>query len=800
MKLPTFLVGLWLLLGTPASAAVRRVILFKFDGVNVELLNQWMAARDPATGRSQLPWMNEIFVHGGARLTNFYTRGISLSAPSWSELDTGRHEVIRGNVEYDRWTLHPYDYLNFFPFYLNYSKKTEVDMPGAELLDSTGIPLLLDAFRPPERWQSYQLYQRGNNWGILQKSVPNHFGGRTPQQLFDEYETGLELESSVAQETERQLIAALADDQVAYLDFFSGDYDHIAHLTNDPASQLRALQGMDAAVGRIYTAARASKLGAQTLFVVVSDHGMNTRPDVLSQGYSFVHWFGSAAGGGHHTITDRHPLSTFKIRGLDPFVHRVTTPGVDATYLKGEADHYPTVLLDLDGNERAGVQLRSSEWNAVQILLQQANRGDLAAPLKTAARAELRRWAEARGTQWAAERSELDRNLDLLENAYSRLTGQVGIDKSEAKAAGIETAHDLELRRLTVFAAGLREQQREYIEFRKAMDSFLAMPADAKPDRVPKQSLGDRNTLYDLQNYVVALAPGGLMLDGGGRIDMSRSFRRINYFHTLPDIRVRNQVQKTVGNRPVDFVAVGLDPAAARQAFGETELTTAIWLRGLTQKEAVILYREHPGGAQDIRYVPVAHLQATREGEIHFDPQPLAAGLPLALCEDPDLELPPGERREDWLLAWHDEPTWFNAIARTRYTNGLIGLSELFRPLQVFPPVWSDSLPPADRERLQRFALFRRALVQPDFEIFAADGWNFNVRNFNPGGNHGGFFPASTHSVLMFSGAGVAPGSAITRPYDSLALTPTVLRLLNRTLPGPPLAGVPIEELVRTAP
>ena len=68
-------------------------------------------------GHSRLPWIQHVFSQNGVWMENFYVRGMSLSAPSWSLLDSGRHLQIRGNVEYDRYTLHPYDYLNFFPFY-----------------------------------------------------------------------------------------------------------------------------------------------------------------------------------------------------------------------------------------------------------------------------------------------------------------------------------------------------------------------------------------------------------------------------------------------------------------------------------------------------------------------------------------------------------------------------------------------------------------------------------------------------------------------------------------------------------
>ena len=75
-----------------------------------------------ATGKPRLPWFAHIFGDNGTVFENFYTRGISLSAPSWSMLDTGQHTIIRGNAEYDRYTGEVYDYLNFFPFYLGYAR------------------------------------------------------------------------------------------------------------------------------------------------------------------------------------------------------------------------------------------------------------------------------------------------------------------------------------------------------------------------------------------------------------------------------------------------------------------------------------------------------------------------------------------------------------------------------------------------------------------------------------------------------------------------------------------------------
>jgi hypothetical protein len=65
-------------------------------------------------------------------------------------------------------------------------------------------------------------------------------------------------------------------------------------------------------------------------------------------------------------------------------------------------------------------------------------------------------------------------------------------------------------------------------------------------------------------------------------------------------------------------------------------------------------------------------------------------------------------------------------------------------------------------------------------QINANDHWNFDVRGFNPGGNHGSFFRISTHSTLMFAGGertGIPRGLAISEPYDSLSVAPTIFAL-----------------------
>jgi hypothetical protein len=85
-------------------------------------------------------------------------------------------------------------------------------------------------------------------------------------------------------------------------------------------------------------------------------------------------------------------------------------------------------------------------------------------------------------------------------------------------------------------------------------------------------------------------------------------------------------------------------------------------------------------------------------------------------------------------------------------------------------------------------------MAEPDFLIFANDHWNFNVRGFNPGGNHGSPLRISTHSVLML--AGIPRGLVVDEPYDSLSFVPTILELMGLRQEATQLPDRTIRELL----
>src|SRR5579862_4833851 len=240
-----FLTATLLAATEPASgpSKVQRVVILKVDGLPDGLLER-SVRETTGQGRdahSRLPWIQHVFAQNGTWMENFYVRGLSLSAPSWSLLDTGRHLEIRGNAEFDRYTLRGFDYLNFFPFYLGYAMSRHVDMPGVELLDENHVPLLIDRFAPDERYQSFQLLQRGVRWQTLQASLQGRFG-RPIKELFDEWQIGFSMTSSVNEQTERELLRKLQDPRIHYLDYFTGEFDHVAHLTNDRVSQFHVIE------------------------------------------------------------------------------------------------------------------------------------------------------------------------------------------------------------------------------------------------------------------------------------------------------------------------------------------------------------------------------------------------------------------------------------------------------------------------------------------------------------------------------------------------------------------------------
>jgi hypothetical protein len=789
-----------LVFAATASAQTKRLVIVKCDGLPYDLVDRFVKQRDNQTGKSALPWIDYIFYQRGSRLANFYVRGMSLSAPSWSLLETGQHLHIKGNVEFDRYTLHSYDYLNFFPVYVAGIVGDRIDMPGVEVLDSLGLPLLPDAFGHEERYLTTSLYQRAVRYSTLQGGLQNRFK-KSPKELFDEWTMGFEMRSALRDELVRELIGKLANPNIRYLDLMLMDYDHIAHHNNDTASQLAVLKDMDSIIGQIWTAIQQSPLADDTALVIVSDHGFNTDPQIYSQGYNLVKLLGSRAGGGHHVITKRRLMLDYAIKGVNPLVPLITTTTQDTYYLKGQSTDYPTAMLDFDGNERASVQLRDSDLNLLHILLQQMQRRDLPDDQHKAASDAFFSVIERRRPEWQQNLNDLKTELKALNEAIAaqRKLWEAQPKKftKEQTAAGLDDA----AKRIYVQLDRWEREQKEYGEYAATLQNLLKLSAEAFTPTdikiasvIPKQSMGDRNTIYQLQNYIAGLGPNGLVLKSDGSLDMERSFVRINYFELLHGVSVRNNVQRGITNRPIDMIATRLSRELVLPLIDDTDIDEdVIWVSNAANRQALILSRRDANGQLSFRYLPVTNLAQDADGRLHLQSIAWQTDLPLRIYEDPNLNIATNDRTA-WLSQWHTDLEWLEALHRTDYSNGLIGLQEELAR-HPYDKLSSDdpTLTPAQRS-MRDLARRQRELVEADMLIVANDHWNFDVRGFNPGGNHGSFFRISTHSTFMIAGGqktNIPRAFVIDQPYDSLSFVPTLLALTGNLRddnePVPPL-------------
>jgi hypothetical protein len=780
-------------LSLPAQA--KRIVVIKVDGLPGEMVDRFVRETDPRTGKSQLPWFDQVFYRGGTRIANFYVRGISLSAPSWSLLDTGQHLNIKGNVEFDRYTLNAYDYLNFIPFYLNNALQRRIDMPGPQVLDDQQVPLFIDSFANDARYQSFQPFQRAIRWTTLQNGLKARASSLGPREIVDEWTTGFEIRNIFEKQQERELIERLNNPNIRYLDYFANEFDHTAHRNSDDQSLLLVLKNLDALIGRIWTAIENSKEADSTALIIVSDHGFNIEIGTYSQGFNLVKLLGSPEGGGHHAVTKRRLLMNYAIKGLNPIVPYITTTTNTSYYLKGQSSEYPTALLDLDGNERASIHLRDNDLNLLQILFQQLKRRELPLQTREAATRTFFATIDRRRAEWVRTATELREELDSLQKWIDAQRPIVEAlprkwDPGD-QAAGKERA----ARRIQARYYMAIDDKQAYSRYLVSLEALLALKSNSfRPEQLniatylAKGAMGDQNSIRGLRNYIVGLSDAGLVLNSDSSLDLEKSFKRIDYFNLLKSRTVLNNVQPNVGNRPIDFIARRVPGDLIKAAMPEEPGTMgdAVWLYAGEQSQAIVLSTNEPDGTVNLKYTPVAHLIQGPGGEISFDMAELRPGLPLQILEDPNLNTG-GVDAKTWLEGWHSDVEWLRALHRTRYSNGVIGVNEQVARHDNHWMEQSDRAPGNDELLIRRFRSRQRNLVEPDMQVVAANHWNFDVRGFNPGGNHGSFFRVSTHATLMIAGGeqtAIPRGMTVEEPYDSLSLTPTLFALLGELKDG----------------
>lgn len=780
--------ALVVLVAVANGQGVKRLVVVKIDGLPAHYVERFVKQTDPVTGKSVLPWFEEIFYRKGTTVPSFYTRGMSLSGPSWGQLDSGQHMQIKGNVEYDRYTGKPYDYLNFVPYYIGYGLGKKADMPAMEVMDQLQIPIFADAFNYEHRYTSQQLFQRGNNWEVLASGFVKLYPGN-PGDFIDEWTLGLDFRKVTINQAERDIIGKLVKrPDIDYFDYYDVSFDHVSHHNNDTQSRLGALRDLDRLLGRLWMAIQASARSSETALVLLSDHGVNSDEKAYSQGFNLVRLLGSSVGGGHHVVTKRRLMLDYSIKGIYPLVPLIKTKSPDSYYLRGQSSEYPTALLDFDGNERSSIHLRNGDLNLLHILLQQL-RGKLSPEVRAAAMNAFFGTIDRNRDVWGRNLNELEDELDALKRWVLENNKIVAAHPKKFTPDEIALGKDKAVRREAALNQLSVENESDFREYSVTLRRLLSLKRESFDpkktdieDLIAPGAMGESNTLYQLQNYVVGPSSEGLVLNPSKELDLERSFVRVNNFDVLHRQRVRNNVQEGVSSRPVDFVTVRipLDSVADALPQGQRPTEDPVWLYSGEAKQALILARENAAGERSYRYLPVAGLKQDASGKVAFRVLDWEYGLPLKYLEDQNFGVPLSTRTA-WLGDWHSEDEWLRATHMTLYSNAIIGLNEQLDRHPVFDSGKADLT--ADEKLIRRFRQRQRDISQADMMILANNHWNFDVRGFNPGGNHGSFFRVSTNSTFMIAGGsntGIPQGLRVERPYDSLSVAPTLFRLMGK--------------------
>jgi hypothetical protein len=519
----------------------------------------------------------------------------------------------------------------------------------------------------------------------------------------------------------------------------------------------------------------------------VSDHGFNTDERVYSQGFNLVKLLGSPAGGGHHVVTKRRLLLDYAIKGMNPFVQLITTTTRDSYYLQKQSDEYPTAMLDFDGNERASLQFRDSDLNLLQIILQQLQNAELSSVLRDALIRQFFATVDARRHDWQQNLDQIKEELDALRRKIDSQRALCAAQPKNFTPEDTEEGRDDQSKRVCVWLDIWLGQEKNYGEYVRVLNNLLSLrketfnPGKLKIDElIAPRAMGEHNSVYQLQNYVAGIASGGLVVKSDGSLDMDRSFIHVNYFSLLENTTVRNNVQAGISNHPVDLIAMRLSADLVRPLIKEPVMgKDVVWVSAGLNDQAFIISREDAMGRLSLRYLPVTNVRQDEAGRLHFESAPWHTGLPLQMLEDPNLDVP-DLNREAWLRQWHTDLEWLHALHKTRYSNGLIGLHEQLARHAVARLAVDEPGISTDERLLRRLLRRQRQNTEAELLVVANDHWNFDVRGFNPGGNHGSFFRISTHSTFMLAGGDktlIPRAAVIQEPYDSLSFVPTVLAL-----------------------
>ena len=263
------------------------------------------------------------------------------------------------------------------------------------------------------------------------------------------------------------------------------------------------------------------------------------------------------------------------------------------------------MLADFDGNERASLHLRDNDLNLLHILLQQLQQNKLSEPATRRDRQLLRPWSGA--VAMAIDSQRTKRRVGALRQRIEEQRKAQPKSLRPRRRNWATIRKSASLRNWKSGPARRRYRICSHLDEFAGTERTVSSPKLKIEDLIAKNAMGERNSVYELQNYIVGGVPGGLQLRADGSLDLEKSFVRVDYFALLQSVVVKNNVQPE-HNRPSIWWPLN-SAIQLQQLVNEENLTAdVIWVNGGSDKQALIMARADSQGNLSFRYLPIKGL------------------------------------------------------------------------------------------------------------------------------------------------------------------------------------------------
>lgn len=809
-----------------------RLVQIKVDGLSPLLVDALLHPDDPEklarlpdpegfrraialwrlyAGREDLlPNFRRYFYQQGVRAQNMFAATMTLSAASWSIIDTGQPSVLKKHMVFSRQNGYLRSHLDGFRDTLEIIFRDAHKTSALWHLDQAGVSLLLDAFNPLRTYVTPQLLYRqrpapyltdlgktwlsgGEKFSRPHKVLGQHLGRRATS--MDKPDFG---EEYAADHLADMILARdfTGAEQYDYLSTIFYGIDHQQHVDPNPENLVFRLMRLDRRLGRVFAAIEKSQRREETVLVLVSDHGSEYEPGKINLSFPLTKALRDPLLGGHTVSTvmaeNAARAITTSIPGVDfPRVYESLFSPYGKRRHGGE-DDYVTAFVDNFGNARAEIHLRNNDLNRLHLLLlarPAVSKRRLSVEDETRLRQRLRETLDAL-------RGWLQREREAYWDYHTAVRDWLPPLKKRQDPYWRDVAARLK-RELARDARQLQVLDNLW-DLGQAEDP-LAWLKKHHPDvseLIPKKYFGPRNSLYQLSHYTLGLD------ENWNWIETTLNHRGepvpMNYFEILTRYHVDNPADSGEPN-PFGLV-VSIVPVEAVEQAGRTQgwwkpdvpVQQALWILSGVQTDVrrggQALLLEAADGR--LRYLPLRWLRLQPDGSVELE---RAFDLdPLGLLGDPAFQTPGGEPAAGWLERFHWPKDWLVASAETLYSNAVIVFADIMRTNALHfidnPEFQANLTGFSSAEMKQRYLhglRWKYASEEPELRVWSSHLWNFSSKTYTSGGSHGGLPPYVSRVAFYVWGGpktGIAAGLALDEPCTTLDVVPTVaaaLRLLD---------------------